>query len=162
MKRDDWFENETRKHQQEVAKRLIKFAAELLDRATKHDESKLHEPEYTKFAAATRKLKGLTYGSPEYKKQLKKLGVALDHHYENNKHHPEYNAYSGCLKLINGMDLVDLIEMLFDWEAATLRHDDGCIFRSIDQQQKKLDFDDTLKMLLTNTIHFFKNKNKGN
>ena len=33
-------------------------------------------------------LKTLEYGSEEYKDSLKNLKVALDHHYENNSHHP--------------------------------------------------------------------------
>jgi hypothetical protein len=42
----------------------------LLERAKEHDNSKLEEPERSVFIETTENLKGLSYGSDEYKKQL--------------------------------------------------------------------------------------------
>ena len=49
------------------------------------------------------------------------MGPALQHHYEDNCHHPEHYRNG-----IHDMNMVDLIEMLCDWRAAIKRyHPDG-------------------------------------
>ena len=156
-KEELFFENETRKHQQEVSKMLICFASKLLDRATKHDDSKLKNPERDIFIEYTPKLKGTTYGSDEYKKYLKEMKVALDHHYSKNKHHPEFNDINGySFQTLNdpirSMDLLDIVEMLFDWYAATKRHADGNIGKSIDNNEKRFGINSQLSQLFRNTI----------
>lgn len=55
-------------------------------------------------------------------------------------------------KGILGMSLVDLIEMLCDWKAATLRHNDGCIRKSIDINQKRFGYSDELRAIFLNTL----------
>lgn len=55
-------------------------------------------------------------------------------------------------KGLHGMSLLDLIEMLCDWKAATLRHDDGDIRRSIEINQKRFGYSDELKAVLLNTL----------
>ena len=49
-----------------------------------------------------------------------KFKPAIDHHYANNRHHPEHWPNG-----INDMTLMDLIEMLADWKAATARNKNG-------------------------------------
>jgi hypothetical protein len=51
-----------------------------------------------------------------------------------------------------GMNLIDLIEMLCDWKAATLRHNTGDIYKSLDINQKRFGYSDELKHLFKNTI----------
>lgn len=99
----------------------------LLWRGTVHDLSKLELPEVELFAEWTPKLKASTYGSPEYNAMLKELAPALDHHYSHNSHHPEHYPDG-----IDGMSLVDVIEMYCDWKAASERHEDGSIHKSIE------------------------------
>lgn len=67
---------------------LIDCVKNLLDRAAKHDESKLHSPEKEGIDACIPKLRHSIYGSQEYFETLKEM--RLDHHYANNSHHPEY------------------------------------------------------------------------
>lgn len=55
---------------------------------------------------------------------------------------------------INGMSLLDLVEMLCDWKAATLRHRDGDIRRSIEINQQRFGYSDELKRIFLKTIHF--------
>ncbi|WP_449189158.1 DUF5662 family protein [Treponema lecithinolyticum] len=133
-------------HIKRVNELLLCFAKELMDRAIRHDSSKLEEPEKYLFDKMTPKLKGLTYGSEEYKKSLDELKPALDHHYANNSHHPEYYK-SG----INDFTLIDLIEMFLDWKAASERHEDGDIFRSIEINKKRFEISDQLVHILNNT-----------
>ena len=53
---------------------------------------------------------------------------------------------------LHDMTLIDIIEMLCDWKAATLRHKDGAIRRSIEQNQKRFGYGDELKQIFINTI----------
>jgi hypothetical protein len=76
------------------------------------------------------------------------MKVALDHHYSNNRHHPEYFENG-----INDMTLIDLIEMLCDWYAATQRHNDGDIFKSIEFNKTRFNMSDQLVSILTNTVN---------
>lgn len=51
-----------------------------------------------------------------------------------------------------GMNLFDLLEMLVDWKAATLRHETGDIHRSLELNAKRFEMPDALVRLLANTI----------
>lgn len=115
--------------------------------AAQHDKSKLREPEKPIFDEYTPKLKASTYGSEEYKNMLSEMQIALDHHYMNNRHHPEYFNDG-----ISSMTLIDIIEMLCDWLAATKRHADGDIMKSIEINQKRFNYSDELKQIFINTV----------
>lgn len=52
---------------------------------------------------------------------------------------------------IRGMCLLDVIEMLCDWKAATMRHADGDLAKSIEINQKRFGYSDELKAILANT-----------
>ena len=137
----------TRKHIDEVRNLIQTMIYELNSRLIHHDESKLESPEREIFDEYTPKLKSTTYGSDEYKGYLKEMKVALDHHYANNRHHPEHFENG-----IKDMNLIDIIEMFCDWKAATMRHDDGDIFKSIDHnQEKRFHYTDELKSIFVNT-----------
>lgn len=140
-------EVETLKHIKRVNEFLIGFAQLLLDRAVAHDASKLEEPEKSAFEAATGKLKGLTYGSDEYRATLREnLGPAIRHHYDHNSHHPEHYTNG-----IPGMDLLDVVEMFCDWLAAAERHADGDMAKSIDINQERFGYTDELRCILSNS-----------
>lgn len=142
-------ENETRKHQQEVAKQLTTICQHLLERATTHDLSKLESPEAEMFEVYTPKLAGCTYGSDEYKQYLSELKPALDHHYANNRHHPEHKG-------IENMTLIDIIEMFCDWYAATKRHNDGDIMKSITINEPRFGINPQLSNIFRNTVKLMK------
>jgi hypothetical protein len=137
---------ETVKHITAVRGLLLRAAWALVDRAHRHDESKLREPERAAFAEWTPKLAGLTYGSPEYEAARAVLAPALAHHYSLHRHHPEHFADG-----VAGMNLIDVLEMLCDWWAASTRHNDGDLRKSIEINQKRFGYDDTFKRLLSNT-----------
>ena len=138
---------ETYKHKQTVFTLINEFIRTLLIAAAEHDNSKLEEYEVDIFTKYTPKLAGSTYGSDEYNLFLKEMKPALDHHYANNRHHPEHFKNG-----IKDMDLVDLVEMICDWKAATLRHNDGDIFKSIEINQKRFGYSDELKQIFINTV----------
>jgi hypothetical protein len=137
---------ETLLHVLEVRNCLDYVIRELINRSEQHDNSKLSKPELEYFVEFTGKLKGMTYGSDEYKRCLNELKPALDHHYSKNRHHPEYYA-SG----IDGMTLIDLVEMFCDWMAATKRHTDGDIFKSILINKTRFSISEQLTNIFVNT-----------
>jgi len=143
-----------------------------------HDLSKLSEPEKSTFDACTAKLKAMAYGSDEYKAALVELKPALDHHYAANSHHPEHfrrlvcnicfaeypSGYKDQCKQcgngqfseeanVGGMTLLDVLEMLVDWKAATERmKGGGDIRRSLEINTERFKLSSQLRSILANTI----------
>ncbi len=138
---------DTLEHIYKVCDYLDYCAKEFYRRGTIHDQSKLESPEKEVFDEVTPKLATLTYGSDEYKASLADMKPALDHHYAHNRHHPEHYGEAG----INGMNLFDIIEMLMDWKAASERHANGDIYKSILINRDRFDISDQLYRLLVNT-----------
>ena len=144
----DWKE-ETKKHILKVQDYIFRICECLKARALFHDNSKLESPEAEIFEIYTEKLKETTYGSEEYKQFLSEMKPALDHHYKVNAHHPE------CFEDgIRGMTLIDLTEMLCDWKAATMRHNDGSLLQSLEINQERFGYSDELKQIFINTANY--------
>lgn len=187
---------ETTKHIDSVSRLLLSATIAIMRRAATHDRSKLVSPEVEMFAEVTHKLKNLTYGSPEYEACRKEmLSQALGHHYQHNRHHPEFfeskraekeevndgiatisrlmrspdldeKTIVDCAKLIdrlkrqqleytssiNEMNLFDLLEMLIDWIAATKRHADGDIQKSLKLNRDRFGMGDQLVQVFENTL----------
>jgi hypothetical protein len=117
--------DQTRKHVQRVQHFMCAFAKALLERAMLHDESKYDPEEAEHFARVLPRLNSTTYGSEEYRAALREIKPAIDHHHKANSHHPEHYENG-----IEGMDLLDFVEMFCDWRAAIERHADGNIEQS--------------------------------
>lgn len=138
---------ETNEHIAKVAGFLAEASIELLNRARVHDDSKLKSPEKELFDKYTHVLDKVEYDSPEYHECLKGLKPALDHHYANNTHHPQYYENS-----VDGMDLFDVMEMFWDWCAATERTKNGDIMKSIDVNKDRFEISDQLASIFRNTV----------
>ena len=141
---------ETKEHINKVGEFIRRITDELQSRADTHDLSKTQPPELEIFDEFTPKLRGMTYGSEEYKNCLAAMRPALEHHYGKNRHHPEHFDNG-----LHGMNLIDLLEMFCDWLAATKRHADGDIFKSIDLNSARFCYDELLKNIFKNTATFF-------
>lgn len=137
---------DTLKHIKRVSVLLNEAAARLMHRANVHDNSKLYDPEKELFDEYTPKLANCEYGSEEYQQFLIGLKPALDHHYAKNSHHPEHYPNG-----IDGMDLFDVIEMFFDWKAASERHATGNIEKSIEINKDRFKMSDQLVNIFKNT-----------
>lgn len=137
---------DTERHINQVAARLIDAQRNLMHRGFDHDRSKIHEPEKSMYDEYTPKLRALTYGSDEYKASLAAMGPALQHHYAHNSHHPEHYPNG-----INDMSLFDLIEMLCDWHAAVMRHADGDFTKSLEINRARFGISDQLFRVLVAT-----------
>jgi hypothetical protein len=132
------------RHIETVRNYINSIIVALLDRGEQHDQSKLRFPEAIIFAEQDSRL---TYGSDEYMNNLDLgLGDALEHHYSVNRHHPQHHTNG-----IRDMDLIDLVEMICDWKAATLQHNDSDILKSIEINQNRFGYSDELKAILINT-----------
>jgi len=141
--------NQLLQHNQEVQKFMCWVAGELAVRGTEHDRSKFDDEEFNTFVKFAPMLKTTTYGDEEYKAALEEMKPALEHHYKANRHHPEH--FCGG---IQGMNLIDLVEMFCDWYASTKRQKDGDIRKSIEGNQKRFGFSDELKQILLNTVEW--------
>ena len=136
----------TMRHIETVRNYLNSVILDLMARQEYHDQTKLKSPEVEVFEEYTPKLRDCTYGSDEYKQNMKEMKVAIGHHNRFNRHHPEH--FDGGIK---DMDLVDLIEMICDWRAASLRHNTGDIYESIEINQKRFGYSDELKNIFKKT-----------
>lgn len=135
----NWFKNfgSLVKHRLWVFWYIFKVCVILMYRAVVHDLSKFgkhEEPYYRKYAT---RLKKSAYGSDDYKGHMESIKPAINHHYSRNPHHPEHYKNG-----IHDMTLLDKIEMLCDWRAASRRHTNGNINNSIEIGQKRFDYDD--------------------
>jgi hypothetical protein len=136
----------TRAHIARVQTFLVEVIGRLADRAREHDQSKLVEPELSGFDQYTAQLSSLRYGSPEYAQSLQGLQSTLDHHYAHNDHHPQHHEGG-----IHDMDLLQLLEMLADWRAATERTTGGSLRESIRLNAERFGYDEAFQALLTRT-----------
>lgn len=138
---------DTMQHKNTVYCIISTVIKKLVERQFDHDNSKLESPELEIFAEYGPKLKDTTYGSNKYDTYLQEMKIALQHHYANNRHHPEHFQEG-----VKNMTLIDLVEMFCDWYAASLRHDDGNIYKSIEINKDRFNMSDDLSQIFKNTI----------
>lgn len=138
---------ETFQHIHEVRKNLTSVINRLLDRALQHDMTKMGPGEMEGFAVATHQLKDVEYGSDRYYEMLAELQTTIRQHHSVNSHHPEFYENG-----MDGMDLIDLLEMICDWIAATKRTANGDPMKSLEHNTTRHNISPQLKSILANTI----------
>lgn len=172
---------DTQDHIDKVRDRVYQVTEALNVRAWNHDASKLEEPEKSGYDKLTIALKEVVYGSDEYKTALAEAKPVIDHHYAANSHHPEHwpaptsddiialrecveycpdapikrwlSAYLAELESrLNGMSLLDIIEMVCDWKAASERTKQGSIAQSLAHNKQRFGISDQLASILENTV----------
>lgn len=143
---------DTLNHIARVQKLIYDADENLVQRAKKHDLSKLEEPEKSAFdRLKALSLSGMAYGSEEYRACLRAEKPAIEHHYKANSHHPEFYDNG-----VDGMSLFDVIEMLVDWKAASERmKDGGDIRKSIEINTERFKLSPQLASILRNTVKEF-------
>jgi hypothetical protein len=139
--------NDTIKHICTVRLFLLEIILKLEARGLLHDESKLTEPEKSGYDRLVTRLADVTYGSPEYRVALDEARPVIEHHYAHNRHRPEHHKRG-----IAGMTLIDLVEMLADWKAASGRTKQGSIAQSLEHNKQRFGIDDQLFSILENTV----------
>lgn len=141
---------DTNDHIDKVGGRIAQFSAAMLARAMAHDASKLQDPEKSGYDVLSFKLQDVVYGSDEYMAAVVEAKPFIDHHYAANSHHPEH--YSNG---IAGMSLLDIVEMLCDWKAASERTEwakQGSIAASLVFNANRFGIDPQLASILENTV----------
>jgi len=101
-------------HRAKVQETLETVASKLKQRAFSHDLSKFNASEFDGMSNKLDQLEETEFGSSEYYKILKSLKNELGEHYFKNRHHPEH-----YIDKIESMSLIDLLEMIADWKAAS-------------------------------------------
>jgi hypothetical protein len=133
-------------HKQRVAKRMQIVANELFKRAANHDNSKFSEEEFEAYDGAFAELQKYAYGTEDFKAALNKIKPAIAHHYAVNDHHPEHFEQG-----VNQMNLIQLIEMVCDWLAASERSQKD-IRAGLEINKKRFGIDEQLCGIIKNTI----------
>jgi hypothetical protein len=115
----------TYKHIGRVRQLLGEFAVEMIKRGDVHDASKFDPIEMGPLEEMQKIVDAegqAPFGSAEYKRRTDMLGPMIEHHRANNSHHPEFYADG-----VAGMDLFDVVEMFFDWKAASERGEESAM-----------------------------------
>jgi len=134
-------------HVSEVSENLECFLSELKKRGYAHDRSKFKELEFDAFVSTRDKFKKANYGSKEYKECVDIVKPAVDSHYKKNRHHTGFHKDG-----INDMTLIDIIEMICDWRAASRRSPDKKFEDTLDYAYNKYGIDKQLQRIINNTF----------
>jgi len=145
--------NEISKHIFRVQIYMSKAIKDLMNRLVVHDRTKLCSDEIHGYAKIKKDMDKIEYGSEEYFKNLEILRETLNAHYRMNQHHPEHFTNG-----IEGMTLIDLLEMTCDWIASSELSKNGNPYRSLEFQQKRFKIDDQLYKIIENTIKTISNE----
>lgn len=137
----------THEHIARVRSLLSEFAIEMIRRGDRHDKSKFDPIELEplqRMQDLINREGPAKFGTDEYKRRTNLLGEMITHHRANNSHHPEHYENG-----IRGMDLFDLVEMFFDWKAASERNQDTQM--NLDAACAKYEVEEPLRSILFNT-----------
>lgn len=134
-----------------VLKYMMEYIHDLLKRTEEHDNSKFSEEEFPSRIVAIKEFEAHPYGSPEHSAVLKKYEYLTTAHYKKNRHHPEHFENG-----IDDMTLVDLLELLADWKAASLKEPNENISNSINIGNQKYNISPQLLKILENTAKEYK------
>lgn len=141
---DDYL-HELVSHKKLVGHYLNQALYKLIRRAIEHDMSKFGPEEFWPYAYQLPRFREVEYGTPDYQECIKAIRPAIDHHFQQNRHHPEHFPEG-----IGGMNLLDVLEMVCDWMAASQRGGGGPL--RLDLQQKRFGIDDQLQGLIERTV----------
>jgi len=138
----------TLEHIRRVNELMKESAVIILNRGSKHDESKLSEPEAFGFESLGNDFRKFKYGSEEYYKKVNdpRFQEAVKHHHMVNRHHIEHFKNG-----IKDMNLFDIIEMICDWKAASERQENSVFEEHIQVNFYRFGIPDEYKNMIINT-----------
>lgn len=139
----DWVQ-----HVQWITELLLLVQWDLSRRIMTHDRSKIMAPEERDiYAKVVPKFAKTTFGTEEHRAVGRELRPAWKHHLHHNRHHPEHFSLG-----IDGMTLIDLVEMMCDWKAAGLRKaDEASLENSVNILKERHGIGPQLEQILKNT-----------
>lgn len=136
-------------HISEVAENLEDISHSLIKRAWAHDRSKLEPIEFDAFVQTRPKFKKANYGTKEYQECVDAIKPSIDHHYSKNRHHTAYFEDG-----FQGMNLIDILEMLADWKAANRRSPDLTFEDSLPKCYEKYGIPKNMQRHIENTLKY--------
>lgn len=139
------FLHDLEKHKNLVETKLNELSDELRYRGIVHDNSKYSDDEKVWFEKAEKYDRAHFDKYEDWLNTTKPIiAPALNHHYANNRHHPEHHKNG-----INDMNLIDLIEMVVDWQASA-----DCRGTKLDTDYsfKRFNISSQLQDIISNTL----------
>lgn len=140
---------DTISHISEVAENLIRMAEDLKARGVAHDRSKFEAIEFDAFVQTRPKFKVANYGTPEYQECVDIIKPSIDHHYKVNRHHTGFFSDG-----FQSMNLLDILEMLADWRAASRRSPDLTFKDSLPRAYAKYGIPENMQRHIEETLKF--------
>lgn len=119
------------RHRIAVQRHLRRISQQIEARIVEHDSSKFQEDEFEGFVEINIVARTHPYGSQEYKDSISHNN-AVELHRQRNRHHPEYHQTG-----VEDMTLVELIEMVCDWKAASETYGQTSFQESLSIQAKR-------------------------
>ncbi len=145
---------DTQRHIVRVQDYIETMRNELAIRAARHDESKLQEPEKSGYDVLGQALHGAVYGTPEYYAVMNdpRIKGAIQHHVKHTikRHHREANKRG-----IDGMTLIDILEMVCDWKAASERGGGKTFLEGLAINRERNGLSEQLYNIFVNTAEAF-------
>lgn len=136
-------------HISEIQEGLAQMRHELELRGIAHDRTKLLPVEFNAFVKTRPKFKKANYGSREYQECVEMIKPSIEHHYKHNRHHTAFHK--------NGfadMNLLDILEMLADWRAASRRSPDLSLKDSLPIAYKKYNIPTNMQRHIEATLKY--------
>lgn len=134
-------------HKMEVAENLEQIKSDISKRQWHHDNTKFTAEEFDAFVYTRPKFKKVNYGSKEYQECVDAIKPAVEHHHKSNRHHTGYYDDG-----VMGMTLMDILEMLADWKAASRRSPDLSFEDSLPKAYEKYNIPKDLQKIINNTL----------
>jgi hypothetical protein len=145
---EDRYLEDVTQHTNWVVKYITEFIHQLEKRGEQHDADKFASPIKDVYSKNFDALMEVPYGSEEYNRITgsSQFKAAFKQHTENNRHHTQHFKNG-----VDDMNLVDVVEMLCDWKAASDRSKTS-ILDGMKLNYKKYKIDGTAQKWLENTI----------
>lgn len=138
------------KHHKDGVRDYLSFIVNLLaSRALTHDNSKSSDEEYKYYKMANSVNRNDFKSYEEYLNYIKPtLDKGLKHHYNVNRHHPEYFDNG-----IDDMTLIDILEMIVDWKIS-IEQNGKDLYEEIEYNFDKYNVSEQLKKVILNTYKY--------
>lgn len=142
------YKSDVMEHKTRVSIMMSKISRDLVRRGNLHDNSKLKSPEMEIYEAHIDELSNAKFGTDEYTRAMDNIRPALNHHYENNDHHPEHFKDG-----IFDMNLIQIIEALCDIKAVQDKKG-GNIIDTLPTWMEQKNIPENYYMVLKNTLEY--------
>ena len=129
-------------------------AIELLHRACEHDNSKFSTIELEHLVSIINSDSNNSFRDAHNKLSEKEM-KAIEVHWKNNRHHPEYFSSH------NNMSEVDIIEMVCDWYARSIQYKTDFIPFILERQHNRFKFNDTIFKKILNWCNLVESLNSS-